>query len=89
MGLKGDIDELSSTWTRASRLLKGWLGLSVFLSASAVASLSEIIMKWRGFFRDSLEFYKGWISEPLKELLYLFYLDLFNSTIRPLFTRLE
>ena len=49
MGLKSEIDEIKNTWAEASPPVKAYLALSFFLSTSAIASLAETIVKWKGF----------------------------------------
>src|ERR1700692_2139879 len=67
MGLKGDVDEVVTTWRKASWPLKAWLLLSCSLAISSVASLAEAVTKWKGFFKDEIEFYRRWISTPLRD----------------------
>jgi hypothetical protein len=67
MSLKKDFDELKASWSQASPLFKVYLAFSFFLSTSAIASLSEAIVKWRGFFLDALTFYHQVFSEPLRK----------------------
>lgn len=76
MGLKGDIDEVKDIWGNSSWLTKSWLGLSCFLSVSSITSLSDIVVKWKGFILDGIEFYRSWVLAPVLEILELFNLQL-------------
>jgi hypothetical protein len=67
MGLKGDVDEVTKAWSSASPLGKVWLGLSLFFGISALASLSELVTKWKGLIKDGVEFYHVWIGTPIRE----------------------
>lgn len=69
MGLKGDIEEVKDGWSNASAPLKVWLALSVFVSVSSIASLSEAIVRWRGFIRDGLDFYHTMVVDPFIRLM--------------------
>lgn len=69
MGLKGDMDEVSRDWRSVSPLGKAWLTLSGFLGISALASLSELVTKWKGFIKDGVEFYNVWIATPIREVV--------------------
>jgi hypothetical protein len=55
---------------------QGVLGAFFFLSTSTIASLSETLIKWKGFFRDALTFYHQFVREPLHQLFFDFKLDL-------------
>jgi hypothetical protein len=76
MGLKSDTDEIKNTWSRASPLVKVYLALSFYLTISAIASLSETIVKWKGFFRDALISYHHFVRGPIRELFFYLKLDL-------------
>jgi hypothetical protein len=65
MGLKGDFDEIAKVWSAAPWRVKVYLVLSAGLASSSVASLSEAIFKWKGFFLDALLFYRAWITTPM------------------------
>lgn len=66
MSLMGEVDEIVTTWRKASWAVRFLLLVSGFLSVSAIASMSEQVTKWKGFFKDEIEFYRGWISTPLQ-----------------------
>jgi hypothetical protein len=69
MGLKGDVEEVVLKWREAPWWLRVWLGLSGFLAVSSIASMAESVAKWKGFFKDALEFYRATITVPLRSLL--------------------
>jgi hypothetical protein len=69
MGLKGDMDEVANAWRSASPSGKAWLALSGFFGISALASLSELVTKWKGFIKDGVEFYNVWIGTPVREVV--------------------
>jgi hypothetical protein len=69
MGLKSDVGEVVESWRSASPLIRLWLALSFFLAVSSIASISDAIVKWRGFFSDSISFYRNTVREPLVLLL--------------------
>lgn len=69
MGLKADVDEVATAWKKASLPVKAYLLLSGFLAVSSVASLSEIVTKWKGFFKDAIDFYRQWVSLPIKHFI--------------------
>ena len=69
MGLKSDFEEVSADWQKTPWRLKLWLILSLFLASGSIASLSETVAKWKGFILDAVNFYRGWFSEPLHDLL--------------------
>lgn len=65
MGLKADIEEVTQFWGRSPWRVKVFLSLSFFLSTSSIASLSEAVFKWKGFFLDALAFYRLYVSGPV------------------------
>lgn len=69
MGLKSDIEEVTNYWKHSPWRIKIFLALSLFLSTSSIASLSESIIKWKWFILDALTFYRQWISTPAIEFL--------------------
>ena len=69
MGLKADIDEVTKNWQKSPWRIKIFLFISLFLSISSIASLSEAIFKWKGFFLDALIFYREIIINPLSLFL--------------------
>lgn len=69
MGLKGDIEEVKSAWSKSPWWVRGWLSLSAYLAVSSIASLAETVVKWKGFIQDSINFYRTWINLPLRHVL--------------------
>lgn len=69
MGLKADIDEVRVSWSKAPWWVRSYLILSGYLAVSSIASISETVVKWRGFFMDALVFYQQWLSTPVRNLL--------------------
>lgn len=76
MGLKSEIDEIKNNWSQASPGGKVRLALKYYILTSAVASLSEEIVKWKGVFRDALTFYHHFVRDPVRELFFYIKLDL-------------
>ena len=68
MGIKADIDEVMMLWNKASPLMKVFLGISLFLTVSSVASLSNAVFAWKGFILDGIEFYRNWIGAPISKI---------------------
>jgi hypothetical protein len=67
MGLKADFEEVRLAWPSYPWRLKIWLILSAFLASGAIASISETIIKWKGFVLDAVMFYQTWIALPLQQ----------------------
>lgn len=68
MGLKGDIDEAKVIWAGSPWWMKPLLVMSVFISISSIATLSDLIINWKGFILDAIEFYRQWINIPVSVL---------------------
>ena len=68
MGLKADLDEVVDAWHKATWRVRLWLALSLFAASGSIASLSESVAKWKGFFLESLAFYRQYISDPFNSL---------------------
>lgn len=69
MGLKGDIEEVKTVWSKSAWWVRCWLALSAYLAVSSIASLAETVVKWKGFFQDAINFNKTWINSPLRNIL--------------------
>lgn len=65
MGLKGDFDELVSSYKNVSLPSRLFLIVSFFISVSSIASLADTIFKWKGFIADLLLFYREFVVEPI------------------------
>lgn len=57
-------------WPKWPWRLKIFLVLSLFLASGSVASLSETIIKWKGFILDAVLFYKTYYNDPLNWLFF-------------------
>jgi len=64
MGLKGDFEELVSSYKNVSLPSRLFLLVSFFMTISSIASLSDTIFKWKGFIADSLLFYRDFVVIP-------------------------
>ncbi len=69
MGLKADLDEVTQYWDRSPWRVKVFRFVSLFLATSSLASLSEVVFKWKGFILDALVFYRSNFSQPASEFL--------------------
>ncbi|MBS4052721.1 MAG: hypothetical protein KGZ69_16200 [Methylomonas sp.] len=69
MGLKSDIDEVRIAWPTYPWRLKAWLILSVFLASGSIASLSDVVFRWKGFILEAVLFYRDFVSEPFRSLI--------------------
>jgi len=69
MGLKADVDEVTSYWDRAPWRVRIVLVLVLFLSSTSLASLSESVVKWKGFLLDALTFYRANVLRPIAEVV--------------------
>ena len=69
MGLKGDLQEVATVWEKSSWRVKAYLLLSAFLASGSIASLSDTVLRWKGFLRDALLFYQAYISDQLLRVL--------------------
>lgn len=75
MGVKGDIEEASKLWKRSSLFTRLFVVVSVIVSSSSIASLSESIFKWKGFILEGLEFYKNYLVDPFRSYAHQIGLD--------------
>lgn len=67
--LKKECEQLKMAWVKLSLPAKVLSGISLFLSASSITSLSNAIIEWKGFIKDAVDFYQQFISVPLSHLL--------------------
>lgn len=65
MGLLGDIEEVTKDWRKKSLPFKAISLFSLFLAVSSIASLADILITWKGFFKDGIEFYRSFITIPI------------------------
>jgi hypothetical protein len=69
MGLKGDIDEVAKVWISSPWRIKVYLALSTLLASGSIASLSDVLFKWKGFVLDAVVFYRSRIGVPFHNLM--------------------
>lgn len=69
MGLKTDFEEVTQYWGRAPWRVRVVLVLVFFISTTSLASLSESVIKWKGFIFDALTFYREYILRPIVEVV--------------------
>lgn len=68
MGLLGDIKEATENWKEKNLLFKVISVFAFFLAVSSITSLADIIIEWKGFIKDGINFYQNHISNPIREL---------------------
>jgi hypothetical protein len=83
MALHDDILNAKKLWLESSALMRCFIGFSVFLSVSSVASLSKTLIEWKGFIKDGLDVTESLIYEPLQkfceEIAEYFGVDIFDG----------
>jgi hypothetical protein len=67
MWLKDDLEQFKQNWKQSPWWVRLWMVVSLFLAVSSFASLAETFANWKGFFLDAIEFYRSWISGPLRD----------------------
>ncbi len=65
MALKRDWDELVSDLSRKPWRVQVLYAVLILAASSPLASLSDTIFKWKGFFRDAVAAYSAFLAEPL------------------------
>jgi hypothetical protein len=75
MGLKADLQEVAMVWRRSPWRIKTFLALSAFLASGSIASLSDTVFRWKGFALDAILFYQLYISEPIRNLLQVIFVN--------------
>lgn len=65
MWLRDEIDQLKKNWRDSTVFGRLLMGLSLYFTLSALASLSETVAGWKGFVLDAIVFYREWISAPI------------------------
>lgn len=68
MALHDDILNAKKLWIESSTLTRCFIGFSMFLSTSSVASLSKTLIEWKGFIKDGLEVTESLVYNPLQGL---------------------
>ncbi len=67
MWLRDDLDQLKTNWQQSPWWVKLWMVVSFFLAISSLASLSETVTDWKGFFLDAIKFYRNYVSIPVQK----------------------
>jgi len=73
MGLKGDLQEVTTIWEQSTWRVKALLALSVFLASGSIASLSDTVFRWKGFVADAVALYERYVSGQLHQALQLLF----------------
>lgn len=81
MSFKSDLEEAKELWKNSSLITKFILGLSVFLTTGSVASLSDVVFKWKGFILDAIVAYRCFITEPISSIAKLIGLSYSNIQV--------
>jgi hypothetical protein len=68
MSLLGEIEEAKKIWQQSGWPIRALIVLSMFLMVNSVASLSDVVFEWKGFILDGLEFYRRWVTEPIRSV---------------------
>ena len=69
MGIKSDWEEARKLWASSSILMKLLILISLFITTSSIASLSETVFKWKSFILDGVTFYHRCMVDPTAQLL--------------------
>jgi len=84
MDLVNDLKAVKKLWSEAPWSHRVLIGLAALLTISPLASLADVIFTWKGLFFDAIEFYKRWVTTPIREYAGQFglvwhsnYIDLF------------
>ena len=67
--VKGFIQELFDTWKSRSLVGRSIRAATMFLALSSLASFADFVATWKGFILTGIEFYRGFISEPIGNAL--------------------
>lgn len=81
MGLIAEIEEIKKHWRDGSTTTKVLICFSTFMTFSSLASLSDTIVKWKGFILDGINFYRTWVSLPLINIIQSFGLNFNQSSL--------
>lgn len=81
MGFKSDLDEAVESWKKSNYIVKTLSIVSLCSSVTALASLSDGIVKWRGVFRETVILYQNWVSGPLQNMFSIFGIHLTKNLI--------
>lgn len=81
MGLIQDIEQLGRDFKKYSWPMKLLLLVFFFLSVSSIASLSDKIIEWKGFFKEGLEFYQLYVRGTIVKLFGFVTIDIPHSLV--------
>lgn len=76
MSVFGDFKELRDEWKKNSFSGKVFLIISTIFATTSLTSISEIVVKWRGFMLEVIRFYQKWVRQPFRNFLDWFGLDI-------------
>lgn len=65
MGFSEDINNSIKDWKKSSLIWKIITVIAVFFAISSITSLSEVVIGWKGFLLDGVEFYRSVIKRPV------------------------
>ena len=69
MGIKSDWEEARKLWASSTILMKLLILISLFITTSSIASLSETVFKWKSFILDGVTFYHRCMVDPTAQPL--------------------
>ncbi len=69
MGFKSDLTEATQDWKNTNPIVVIFNMLGIFGAISAIASISETIIKWKGLLKDFISAYQAYFRNPITELL--------------------
>ena len=84
MALQDDLKNAGEHWRGSTKTWKAIMIIGTFMAITPLASLSESIVKWRGFFKDGLEFYEFQLLVPLEKQFKGIGLDLNGAELNEL-----
>ena len=67
MGFRNDFNEAKELWSNSSLLTKIFVCVTLFLTTSSIASLSDVVFKWKGFVLDGIAIYRDWLVAPITD----------------------
>lgn len=69
MGFKSDLTEAVQDWKNTNPISIIFSMLGIFGAVSAITSISEVIIKWKGLLKDFISIYQKYFRDPITELL--------------------
>jgi len=67
--INNDIKEVQKVWSQSATFVKIWMTISVFLSISSIASIADVVIKWKGFILDGINFHENFVITPMQSIL--------------------